>query len=41
MTTSDPGYGGAVHISTLLAMPRRIAECLTGAPTAARALKVS
>ena len=33
--------GGAVHISTLLAMPRRIAECLAGAAPAARALKVS
>jgi two-component system chemotaxis response regulator CheB len=35
--------GGAVHISTLLAMPRRISECLTtGATTSAnRVLKVS
>jgi two-component system chemotaxis response regulator CheB len=27
--------GGAVHVSTLLAMPRRIAECLAGKPDAA------
>jgi two-component system chemotaxis response regulator CheB len=34
--------GGAVHISTLLAMPRRISECLTEPiPVASRVLKVS